>query len=701
MNQYVAEICHCPQGLKHLKTLPMKSNILAVFLAFSASAHAATIGQWSFDDDGAASGGEITAAANVADPGNLDAAASGGAPVYSDDVPAGEIFDPVSGNTYTNGFSFDASGGGAQLLTPDAEAFDSSFTIEFFIKMTGEPRSYESVLRREEVADLRWQIDFDHSVNPAFGRLRTRWDTQGAAGTAGVGEVDLDENFNFVLGSPGNASGAKVYIDTGAKDEFGADIGPQNTGDAQDYIYDAASANPNELDVALQGDGINDVDEWHHVAISFDQTTGEINYYFDYRRLQTRTLADTEADGYTHPAAGLSIGKHAATANGMLIDEVRFSNEILTAGSFLREPIIGSGNTIAHWRMEGDEASDGAAITAVENSVSPLHAATRAAGTPTYSIDVPGPMIFDPITDTTYTNNFSLDATTANSRLGTPDDAALNTSFTVEMFIKTVDQPAGYNSFVRRRQENDLRWQIDFDHGNASAFGRIRTRFDTPLGEPDGMPAGDENTNFVLGAQGGASVPGSQRLYVDTDLGDGLPGSYDDAVDWALDGDDINDITTWHHVAVTFDQDSGELSFYYDHELMQIRTLSDSAGDGYTHPAGALQFGKFAVQEYGLLFDELRYSGEVLLPAQFLQAQDIPEPGLEILDYSYDVDTNQATFVWRSVPGNKYGIDRSSDLKNWFELIEDDVYPDATSSYTDTQLPAGTPQIYYRVRDVE
>ena len=53
----------------------------------------------------------------------------------------------------------------------------------------------------------------------------------------------------------------------------GAWVGPQNTGNVSDYIYDTASPNPNELDVSLQGDGVNDDEDWHHVALTFDEDT--------------------------------------------------------------------------------------------------------------------------------------------------------------------------------------------------------------------------------------------------------------------------------------------------------------------------------------------------------------------------------------------------------------------------------------------
>ena len=680
----------------------MKTRTSLSFLALTIAAQAGTVGLWRFDESSAAAGSAITNAENFSAPGTLDATPNGGAPLYSDDVPFPEIFDPVTNQTYPNSFSLDASGGDARLITPNDASLDSSFTVEFFVKMTGEPGSYESILDRFEFSDLVWKIDFDHAANQAFGRLRTRWDTPAGA-PDGVAEQNIDENWNFTLGPQANASGPKVFIDTGAKDETGADVGTQNTGNPNDYIYNAASANPNETDVALQGDGINDVPEWHHVAMSFDETTGEIKFYFDYALAQTRTLADTENDGYTHPSVGLRFGKLSASGYGLLLDEVRYSDEILTVSNFLREPATGSANTIAHWRMEEEGATAGGDITQIGNEASALHPAIAAGGTPKYSADVPAPMILDPLTNTTYANNFSMDVTDANSRLDVASDEAFNTSFSLEFFMKLSGEPNGYHAYIRRSELNDLRWQIDFDHANSGAFGRLRTRWDSPgpLG-PDGVNevGVDENINFVVGPVGGANIPDNQRIWIDTDLGDGLSASYNDPSDWFNDGDGINDVDAWHHAAITFDDQTGTISFYYDYELIQSRILSDSLGNGYTHPNGAIQLGKLVNSTYGLFFDEVRLSGEVLLPFQFLQPITAPARALEITSIAYNSAAPGATVTWNTVSGRLYSLDYSNDLENWFEVLEEEVADGDTMSYTDNERLGGSTTLFYRVREI-
>lgn len=286
----------------------------------------------------------------------------------------------------------------------------------------------------------------------------------------------------------------------------------------------------------------------------------------------------------------------------------------LTSSALLLMAFAGtcSAATTAYWRLE--EGTPGADVTAAQDSSGNAFHQTSRSGDPNYSAAVPGPFIFDPVAGTTVANTGSLDASLANSRVNTVNDPAFDTSFTVEMFILFTEEPTGYNSYLRRNETNAHRWQLDFDHALQGAYGRGRSRFDTPDGD---------NVNFVTGPTGGASVPASERLWVDTDAGDNDPASYDDP-DWFTDGDGLNDNLAWRHIAVTFDQATQEVSYYTDYVLSQSRTLVDTDGSGYVHPDARLDFGKFGT-EYGTFMDEIRYSDTVLDSSQFLQA--VPEPG--------------------------------------------------------------------------
>ena len=352
--------------------------------------------------------------------------------------------------------------------------------------------------------------------------------------------------------------------------------------------------------------------------------------------------------------------------------------------------------------MDGIGAKEDASISLIRNKVSSLHPAVRINGNPIYSTDVPGPFITDPATEEYLENQFSFSAINPNARIGANNNPEFNTSFTVEMFFKLVGEPAAYHQFLKRRELNDLQWQIDFDHANKGAFGRIRSRWDTPAGGVADNQVEkdiDENTNFVVGPTGWTNVPPENRIFIDTDSGDGLVTSYDDETDWSLDGDGINDVSKWNHIAMTFDEELQEITFYYNYEFMQSRQLSDSEENGYTHPAAPILFGKFNTAEYQMLFDEVRYSEGILDSSLFLRAATwAPEP-FEITTFNFNQEENLFTLEWRSEPGVFYSVDRWDDIINEWGELEDALFSDDTTmTFEDTSLEEGQTRAIYRIR---
>jgi hypothetical protein len=684
--------------------MTLKKGLTIIFLILIIPATADTVGHWRFDSDEAEVESPITSSENVTNIGTHEAVLQGGNPLYSSDVPSKQIYDPVSDTVFENEFSLNATDPNSKLRVADSEDFNTNFTVELFIKIIDEPNGWNAFLRRQEGEDLRWQIDFDNSNNGLYnGRARSRWDTPAEGISDNVAEKDVDENTNFVVSPQGGNNAPKVFIDTGAKDESGADVGPQNTGNASDYIFDAASANPNDKKASLQGDGINDDSRWHHVAVTFNQDSGEVSYFFDYALAQRKTLSDSAENGYTHPAAPIDFGKLVNKQYGLLLDEVRYSDSILSPNDFLR--ITGqevNPQTIAHWRMDGQGARNDGAISMITNEVSPLLPATRVAGNPVYSSDVPASFIIDPATDTYLDNEFSFNAKNANARIGASNNPKLNTSFTVEMFFKLIGEPSAYHQFLKRRELNDLQWQIDYDHANKGPYGRIRSRWDTPAGGvPDNKAEKDidENTNFVVGPTGGTNVPPENRIFVDTDSGDGLITSYDDETDWSLDGDGINDLDEWKHVALTFDEASQEVTFYLNYEFMQSKLLADTEENGYTHPAASVIFGKFNNQTYEMLIDEVRYSEGILDPSLFLKAATWAPSPFEITTFNYNQEENTFTLEWRSEPGVFYSVDRWDDIiSDWGELEDALISEGTLMSFEDTSLEEGQKKAIYRIR---
>lgn len=260
-------------------------------------------------------------------------------------------------------------------------------------------------------------------------------------------------------------------------------------------------------------------------------------------------------------------------------------------------------DTIGFWRFDEAEAADDADDAEISAAVSEFNSPALDAtpnSAPLYSNDVPGTLTVDPVTGKTWPNRFSLNGTGSNSRVHVPNDPLLNTpdgDFTVEMFFKLLAEPPSWNWFIRREEAGDKRWQIDFNHNTGSgSFGRIRSRWDTPDGDENNVTTGD-------------------YVYFDTPTGSGELDDYV-AADVSEDGDGVNDMPEWHHVALVYRHESKEFVIYTDYEEGSTRTLAGT----YTHPDNIIQIGKGTGSDYGLLVDDVRYSDVALEPSQFLQA---------------------------------------------------------------------------------
>ena len=194
-------------------------------------------------------------------------------------------------------------------------------------------------------------------------------------------------------------------------------------------------------------------------------------------------------------------------------------------------------------------------------------------------------------------------------------------------------------------------------------------------------------------------MPSENRIFIDTDSGDGIVTSYDDEVDWSLDGDGINDVDKWNHIAMTFDEELQEITFYYNYEFMDSKLLSDSEENGYTHPAGGILFGKFNTAGYEILIDEVRYSEGILDSSLFLKAATWAPSPFEITTFNYNEEENLFTLEWRSEPGVFYSVDRWDDIINEWGELEDALFSeDTTMSFEDTSLEEGQKRAIYRVR---
>jgi hypothetical protein len=70
-----------------------------------------------------------------------------------------------------------------------------------------------------------------------------------------------------------------------------------------------------------------------------------------------------------------------------------------------------------------------------------------------------------------------------------------------------------------------------------------------------------------------------------------------------------------------------------------------------------------------------------------------------ITSIEHDADAGTATVTWTSSPGINYAIEFAEDLQAWIE-IDDGIEGEAgTTSFTDSSIPQGAAERYYRVRE--
>ena len=272
-----------------------------------------TIGWWRFDDVAAVAGGNIPNAPSVVNSPTLTGTVGSGTPKWIADVPGARIVDPTSGTVYENRYSMDATLASSKFNVPNNALLDTtngSFTIEFFIKLIGEPPGFDSFVRRgggtgtaTNSTVRRWQVDIDHSTARAsFGKIRSRWDTPGIPAP----------DFNRVI------SADRIYVDTAT-----------GSGNPSDYPADGTTTN-----YVTFGDNTNDVltAKWYHIAVTFNGPTKRATLYNNYVA-GTSLVLNTN---YLHPSAILEFGKFNSTAFALMIDEVRYSGRVLLPAEMLQ-----------------------------------------------------------------------------------------------------------------------------------------------------------------------------------------------------------------------------------------------------------------------------------------------------------------------------------------------------------------------------
>ncbi|TLD71414.1 LamG domain-containing protein [Phragmitibacter flavus] len=236
-------------------------------------------------------------------------------PQYNSSTPGLTILDglngPVINSNNTTSVKFENAGvndatpvyntgrgGRIAVTSPLFEPVDSttpfSFTLEMFVRVEDNVQ-FASLAGKERNGGPTWLLDTNNVGNAApnvesiDSQLRLRVDHQVLANTSGDG-------FNQNIGSNSNG---------------------------------------------LFGDG-----EWHHVAITFDDSTNTFTFYKDYALAGSGQISAVGVQDLVYNGGAFFLGNAGGgRAFDGWMDEVRFSNSILTTDQFLRaipEPMTAS-----------------------------------------------------------------------------------------------------------------------------------------------------------------------------------------------------------------------------------------------------------------------------------------------------------------------------------------------------------------------
>jgi hypothetical protein len=524
-----------------MKRVAVEGIIAAYVLMLAGGASGATIGYWTFDD---------AAPSNVPPDSlfymftntNVRASATtkgaGAQKPYCDDdrdglrVIAG-VAGPVTNshnrasarfaNRDVPGSTSSAYGSLASVPDSDPLTRPRDFTAECFIKVNHDV-DYPTIMgkQRSDAGGTSWQMDINGN-----GTLRCRVDSQ----TLGTGSGNPGFNQGFTTSS--------------------------NLQDGQ----------------------------WHHVAITYDDTTQTLDVFVDYVDVGGGTTVNPIA----YDDQPLVFGAGAGRALDGWIDEARLSDTVLPPAEFLRFDTGSAPATIGYWTFDDGTAPNAAATLLSEINSPTVNATGQGYGTgsaPTFASPLPGAVITDGPDGARLNNNSAslkftnvdlpgIDSSKNGSMVTVPDSDPLTRprDFTIEAFVK-IDRHVRWPQIIsKQRAANKPTWGMDM-----SSTPFLRCRYDTE-------PLGAFNQNF-------STV---------TDLEDG----------------------NWHHVAMTYDDNTLACDLYMDYvDVGGGRVAGHIVYAGHDLVMGNLG-GNNAIDGW---MDEVRFSDHVRHPEEFMRAI-VPDAG--------------------------------------------------------------------------
>ncbi|MFP6873345.1 MAG: LamG-like jellyroll fold domain-containing protein [Verrucomicrobiales bacterium] len=178
------------------------------------------------------------------------------------------------------------------------------------------------------------------------------------------------------------------------------------------------------------------------------------------------------------------------------------------------------------------------------------------------------------------------------------------------------------------------------------------------------------------------------------------------------------DFGNWHHIAITYDSFTNTKAFYVDGSLVTTSSPvafspnDSNIADGFTHQDEDLHIGGGGdagtsfrwmglIDDVGLFRTALSGDQVAAIMANGVGSLSSSTP-FEIISVVRNSDT-EVEITWNSKPGITYAVDRSTGQGtfNWGEVDDGTIGAGETASYTDSNIPAGSKDVFHRVRVVE
>jgi hypothetical protein len=174
----------------------------------------------------------------------------------------------------------------------------------------------------------------------------------------------------------------------------------------------------------------------------------------------------------------------------------------------------------------------------------------------------------------------------------------------------------------------------------------------------------------------------------------------------------------WHHIAITYDSFSNTKIFYVDGSPVSTSNPvafspnNSSNADGFTHEDEDLHIGGGGdagtsfrwiglIDDVGLFRSALSGEQVASIMANGVGSLINTAP-FEIISIVRNSGT-EVEITWNARPGIAYAIDRSTGQRtlNWLEVDDGTISDGETARYTDKNIPAGSTDVFYRVRVLE